>query len=99
VSDQQQPAGGDWASQLVDQLEDTVKRVTAKTTQPIRSIARGATYAFLLLGLGVAAFLLLTIGAIRGLTNALGRAWLADLVIGGIFFAIGLLAWRKRRSR
>lgn len=48
-------------------------------------------------GLGVAVLLLVTIGAVRGLTNLVGgRAWLADAILGGIFSLLGLLVWRKR---
>ncbi len=99
VNEQQQP-NGDWAAQLVDQLEGFVQTVTSKTTQPVRTIARAIVYGVLLAGLGVAVLLLFTIGAVRGLTNLVGgRAWMAHAVIGGIFVVVGMLLWRKRRVR
>lgn len=100
MSEQQQAGGGDWASEVVDQLEGFVKTVTSKTTQPIRTIARGLIYALLLFGLAIAVVLLFTIGAVRGLTNLVGgRAWLADAILGGIFAVAGLFLWGKRRVR
>jgi hypothetical protein len=99
VSEEQQ-ANGDWASQLVDELEGIVKTITAKTTQPLRTVARGIVYGLCMLGLGVAMLLLVTIGAVRGLTNLVGgRAWLAHTILGGIFVVVGLLLWSKRRLR
>ena len=99
MSEQQQPTG-DWAAQLVDQLEGFVRSVTAKTTQPVRTIARALVYGVLMAGLGIAILLLFTIGAVRGLTNLVGgRAWLAHTVLGGIFVLVGMLLWRKRRVR
>lgn len=99
MSEEQQQSG-DWASHLVDDLEGIVKSITAKTTQPIRSIARALVYGLCMLGLGLATLLLFTIAAVRGLTNLVGgRAWLADAILGGIFVAVGLLLWSKRRLR
>lgn len=96
MTEEKQPTG-DWATQLVDDLEGFVDTLTSKTTQPIRNVARALVYGLLVAGLGVAILLLLTIGAVRGLTNLLGgRAWAADAVLGGIFSLSGMLLWRKR---
>lgn len=98
VSEQQQT--GDWAAQLVDQLEGFVQTITSKTTQPLRSIARALVYGVFVSGLAIAMLLLFTIGAVRGLTNLVGgRAWLAHTILGGIFVVVGMLLWRKRRVR
>lgn len=99
VSEQQQ-SNGDWAAQLVDQLEGLVQSITSKTTQPLRTVARAVVYGVLMTGLGVAILLLFTIGAVRGLTNLVGgRAWLAHTILGGMFTLVGMLLWRKRRVR
>ena len=96
---EERQATGDWATQVVDELEGFVKTISSKTTQPIRMITRVIVYGLMMAGLGVAVLLLFTIGAVRGLTNLLGgRAWLADAVLGGIFAVAGMLLWRKRRS-
>lgn len=94
---EERQATGDWATQLVDELEGFVQSISSKTTQPLRAVARGLVYGLLMAGLGVAVLLLVTIGAVRGLTNLVGgRAWLADAILGGIFSLLGLLVWRKR---
>ena len=99
VSEQQQP-NGDWAAQLVDQLEGFVQSVSSKTTQPLRTVVRAIVYSVFMVGLAVAILLLFTIGAVRGLTNLVGgRAWLAHTILGGIFVLVGMLLWRKRRVR
>ena len=95
---EERQASGDWATQVVDELEGFVKSVSSKTTQPLRTISRAIVYGLMMAGIATAVLLLFTIGAVRGLTNLLGgRAWAADAILGGIFAIAGMFLWRKRR--
>lgn len=95
---EERQANGDWATQVVDELEGFVKSVSSKTTQPLRTISRAIVYGLMMAGIVTAVLLLFTIGAVRGLTNLLGgRAWAADAILGGIFALAGMFLWRKRR--
>ena len=97
VADDTTASNSDWATQVVDTLEGVVGAIKSKTTEPALNIVRTIVYALMGVGLGFAALLLMTIGAVRLLDAYLPQGvWLAYLLIGGIFLVFGLLAWSKR---
>lgn len=87
----------DWATQIVDTLENVVDTVRSKTTQPVQTIVRFAIYGLMAFGIAIAALLLLTIGMVRLLDIVLPPGvWAAHLLLGVLFLAIGLFAWSRR---
>ena len=97
MADETSASGSDWATQVVDTLESVVGAVKAKTTVPALNLVRTVVYALMGVGLAFATLLLLTIGSVRLLDAYLPQGvWLAYLILGGIFFAVGLSVWSKR---
>lgn len=89
--------GTDWATQAADTIDRVVLGVRDKAITPIERVARIAVFGLLAAIVGVAAVVLLAILLVRVLDIAIpGDVWSAHLVTGGIFTAVGLLAWRKR---
>ena len=100
VADDTSASTSDWATQVVDTLEGVVGAIKSKTTEPALNVVRTIVYALMGVGLGFAALLLMTIGAVRMLDAYLPQGvWLAYLLIGGIFLIVGLLAWSKRTAK
>ena len=100
MADDTTASNSDWATQVVDTLEGVVGAIKSKTTEPALNIVRTIVYALMGVGLGFAALLLMTIGAVRLLDAYLPQGvWLAYLLIGGIFLVFGLLAWSKRTAK
>ena len=91
--------GEDWPAQAADTIERVVGSIRSKTTEPIEGIARVVVYGLLAAVLGVAALVILTIGAVRFVDAYLpGEVWSAHLLIGILFSLGGLLLWSKRTA-
>ncbi len=63
---------------------------------PLETVARGLVYGLLVAVLGVTVLVLVTIAGIRLLAYVL-EVWAAYAIVGGLFTAVGLFLWRKRR--
>jgi hypothetical protein len=89
---------GDWAARTADSIERVVLTVRDRTTRPVLQAGRAIVYALLAAMLGITAVVLLAILVIRLLTALTGKAWLAELIVGAVFAAIGtvLLVMRRR---
>ena len=100
MAEETTPSGADWAAQVVDTLENVVKAVKSKTTDPALNLVRTVVYALMGVGLALATLLLLTIGSVRVLDAYLPQGvWLAYLILGGIFLVAGLFVWSKRTAK
>ena len=86
----------DWTVQVADTIESVVGSVRDKTAVPLETIARALVYGIILGTMGVTALVLVTIMSVR-LLDYLLPVWAAYAIIGGLFTALGLFRWRKRR--
>ena len=92
---------------MADGVESVVLSVKQKTTVPLTTIARGVVYGLVIAALGTVVMVLSAVSAVRilavylpvGRVNGGHRVWVADLIVGGIFTLVGLLAWSKRTPR
>lgn len=93
------PAGPDWAEQIVDVVDSFVSNLRSKTTDPVARIGEFILLGFMVTGLALAALLLLVIALFKVAVFATrGEVWLSYLVLGGISFIAGLLFWPRRRT-
>ncbi len=86
----------DWTVQVADTIESVVGSIRDKTAVPLETVARALVYGILIAVMGTTALVLLTILAIRLLDYVL-PIWAVDAIVGGLFTALGLFLWRKRR--
>ncbi len=93
----------DWPVQATDQIVKTVGTVRDKVTGPIQTFARGIVFGTFALILGVVAFTLFLILAVRLLDNYLPDAvfgedhvWASYTILGLIFSLVALVLWNKR---
>ena len=102
------PGGRDWTDQATDAVESIVLSVKQKTTVPLTTIARAVVYGLVIAALGSVVMVLMAVSAVRILTVYLPvgrvngnhhRVWVADLIVGGIFTLVGMLAWSKRTPK
>ena len=92
----------DWAVQAADTVERVVQSVRARTTGPVTTVARLLVFGLLAGILGLAAAVLVTAGIVRAIDvyePFEQEVWLAHLVVGMAFTAIGLILWSKRRPK
>lgn len=100
-------SGREWTDQTADAIESIVLSVKQKTTVPLTTIARAIVYGLVIAALGSVVMVLSAIAAVRVLTvylpvgrvNGGHRVWVADLIVGGIFTLVGMLAWSKRAPK
>jgi hypothetical protein len=88
---------GDWAARTADSIERVVLAVRDRTTRPVLQAGRAVVYALLAAILGIAAVVLLAILIVRLLTALTGKAWLAELIVGGVFCIVGIVLLILRR--
>ncbi len=86
--------GADAVDTLVDLVRD-------KAVRPLTLATRAIVFGIIILAASVVTLTLLSITLIRLLTVYVfdGRVWLSDLVVGGLFVIIGVLAWSQRVDR
>ena len=93
----------DWTVQTADTIDRVVTTIRSKTAEPLVGVARWVVFGLLAALVGTMALVLLAIGSVRALIVYLpfgdSRVWAADLIVCGIFVAIGLFAFRKARPR
>ena len=92
-----------WAPDLADTVERLVGTVREKATRPAVHAARGVVFGMLAAILGLAAVVLLLVGATRGIQAllVLGVSWpvavyLSYFIVGGILCAVGLFLLSRR---
>jgi hypothetical protein len=91
---------GDWPTQAADTVVRVVDSVRSKTTGPAITVARAVVYGLLAGILGVAALVLLAVGAVRAIDSYVpGEVWAAHLIVGSIFTLAGGFVWSKRRVK
>lgn len=86
----------DWTVQVTDTIESVVGSVRAKTAVPLETVARALVYGILVAVLGLAALVLATVILVR-LGSYVLEVWAVYAILGGLFTALGLFLWRKRR--
>lgn len=92
--------GGDWPAQAADKIVDVVGQVRDRTTGPAITAARGLVYGILAGILGGVCIVLFIICLVRLLdTYVVGEdnTWLAHLIVGLLFTAVGIGLWTQRR--
>lgn len=87
----------DWTVQVADTIESVVGSVRNKTAVPLETIARALVYGIVVGTMAVTALILVTIVSVR-LLSFLLEVWAAYAIIGGLFTALGLFLWQKRRA-
>ena len=86
----------DWAAQAADAVERVVDIARTKITNPALKLGRAVVYGTVILLVMFFVLPVLTIAAVRLLTNATGRVWIADAAIGALFVLIGSWFWSRR---
>jgi hypothetical protein len=86
----------DWAAQAADAVERAVDIARTKITNPALKLGRAVVYGTVIALLMLFVFPVLTIAAVRLLTIAFGRVWIADAAIGALFVLGGSWFWSKR---
>jgi hypothetical protein len=89
---------GDWATRTADSIERVVTSVRDRTTRPLLLAGRAVVFGLLAAILGIAAIVLFSILVVRALTALTGRAWLAELILGAMFCAAGIVLLVLRRG-
>lgn len=90
----------DWATQIVDRIDQAVGAVRDRAVVPLVTLARALVFGVVIAVLAVVMLVLLIIALIRGVDLLVPRSvWAADLIVGTAFLLVGLLLWRKRSVR
>ena len=99
------PPKHDWAAQAADSVVNLVDSVRDKTTGPALTAVRAVVYGTFAGIIGLAAVVLLIIGAVRVLDVYLPEAvfgddhvWVVYLILGAAFSVAGGVCWRRRKS-
>jgi hypothetical protein len=89
---------GDWPTKATDAVETLVALLRDKTVRPATLIARVVIFSIIIFAAAVTTVTLLAITLIRVLTIYVfdGRVWAADLLVGLLFSAGGVVAWMQR---
>lgn len=92
--------GADWTVQAANRIEELVDTIRSNTSDRLVKVARLLVFGLLAAFMGMMALVLVTVAAVRVLDIVLPRGvWVPDLILGGIFVALGLLLWSKRSAR
>lgn len=96
----------DWAHNTVAFIDKWVGFVRHRTTRPVITVVRGIVYGFLVATGVVIMVVLFAIGTTRALQAALDTTfsrttsvWSSYLILGSLFFLIGLLVARKQHRK
>ena len=88
-----------WPAQAADLIVSQVGRVREKTNGIVK-IVRGIVFGFVIAVLGVVALVLVTVTAVRVLTNFLpGGVWFSYIIAAAVFLGAGSLFWSRRTRR
>ena len=87
----------DWTTDATDAIERTIGLVRDRTVEPAHTAVRAVVFGLLAVLVVAPAFVILTVGAFRGLVLIYqGYVFAAWLTLGGIFLAAGWFCWIKR---
>lgn len=89
----------DWTTQAADAIEAAVTAVRQRAVVPAQRATRAVVYGLLVTFFLTTAFVVLTIGAFRGLVLLTGDVWLAHLIAGGMLVLSGGFCWSRRTRR
>ena len=90
----------DWTTQVADAVENIADVARERAVEPVRTVGRVLVYGLLATFFFVTALVLVSVGLFRIFVVYLPNdAWVADLVVGGIFVAGGLFCWSQREPR
>lgn len=93
-------AGRDWATDLMDRLEEVIDKVRAQTTDRLLRIVRTVVFGLVAVIMALMAVILLIIATVRAFDRLIPQeVWLTYLVIGGLFTGAGLFLWSKKQGR
>ena len=101
------PPERDWPAQAADTIERVVGQVREKTTGPALTVARAVVYGLFGGIVAIACLVLFIIMAVRFIDAVLlpdsifgtHHVWLAYLILGTLFVAVGAVLWSRRRTR
>ncbi len=100
MATQEPLTASNWPAQAADHIERLVGTVRDKTTGPVIKIVRSIVFGFVIAVLATVALVLVTITAIRVLTNFLpGGVWFSYIIAAAVFLAAGSLCWSRRTRR
>lgn len=78
-------------------MESIVSAVRDKTIVPAERLARNIGLVVLAGIVSFAIFTLFVILLVRVLTIATGEAWIAELILAGMFLVVGAILWGVRK--
>lgn len=78
-------------------MESVVNAVRDRTIVPAERLARNLGLVVLAGIVALAIFTLFIILLVRVLTVATGEAWIAELILAGIFLVLGAILWGLRK--
>jgi hypothetical protein len=84
-----------------DLVDTFVELVRDKAVRPLTLVARALVYGIVVLVAALVTAVLVSIASIRLLTVYAFRehVWISDLVVGGLFVLLGLVAWSRRTAK
>ncbi|MDQ4134390.1 MAG: hypothetical protein M3179_14585, partial [Actinomycetota bacterium] len=92
--------GGDWATEVVDRLDELIGTIRSNTTDRLIRLGRLIVLGLLAAIFGAAAGVLLLVALVRALDIAIpGPVWEVYLLLGAIFSAGGVFLWSKKGPR
>ncbi|HVC72050.1 MAG TPA: hypothetical protein VNC61_17490 [Acidimicrobiales bacterium] len=92
---------GAWQTRVVDMVEGVVTVAHDRVIRPLLIVARAVVFGVLVATMALLVSILFSVAVVRLLDVYAfrNRVWASDAVVGGLFTAIGILAWTKRRPR
>jgi hypothetical protein len=87
----------DWTTDATDAIERTVALLRDRTVEPAHAISKVIVYGLLAAIMLIPAGVMVTVALFRvSIIIAQGYVWLAWMIVGGIFAALGALCWALR---
>ena len=95
------PATGlvaDLPTRGADLVDNLVVLLRDRAVRPLTLATRAVVFGIIILAASMVSMVLVSIILIRVLTVYAfdGRVWISDLVVGGLFVIVGLVAWSRR---
>lgn len=89
----------DLAAKGMDTVDLVVAMLRDKTVRPLTLVARGLIFGIIVLAAAVTTLTLISVSGIRLLTVYLhNKVWIAQLIVGVLFVALGIVAWAFRKD-
>jgi hypothetical protein len=81
-----------------DLVDSFVALVRDRAVRPFMLVAKAIVFGIIVFAASIVLLTLLSIILVRVLTVYAfdGRVWISDLVVGGLFVVVGLVAWSQR---